>query len=78
MITLHLELSIEEIASLQLSVEDSMKEVQSWIKEYRDKEALLIYQSASKEKIKDVAQIADYYEEHLKVLDSILKKISNY
>ena len=77
-ITLNLTLSIEELASLRVALKRRIKEVTSKLERTRNLEVTFIGQNASKEEIRELAEVADYWVEKLKQLDSILEKVTNY
>ena len=77
-ITLNLTLSIEELASLRVALKRRIKEVTSKLERIRKLEVTFIGQNASKEEIRELAEVADYWVEKLKQLDSILEKVTNY
>lgn len=77
-ITLNLTLSTEELASLRIALKHRISEVTSKLERTRNLEVTFIGQNASKEEIRDLAEVADYWAVKLKQLDSILEKVTNY
>lgn len=77
-ITLNLTLSLEELASLRMAIKYRIKDVTSKLARTRNLEVTFIGQNASKEEIRDLAEVADYWVKKLKTLDSILEKVTNY